>query len=123
MSYTESLEQLLIRARENKPAPMAINKLVELAYKSGEHDGWYRALKESDDMVQFYKAELEHVKDILIVYHSCLEEARNALQKSRHHKYCNRNELHHGVMITGITGDCGLDEILTTIHALREKYP
>ena len=40
--YTETLEQLLIRARTDKPGHMKIDDLVELAYKSGTHDEFYK---------------------------------------------------------------------------------
>lgn len=43
--YTESLKQLLVRARTGKPAFMELDRLVELAYKSGAHDEFYKQSK------------------------------------------------------------------------------
>ena len=43
--YTETLEQLLVRAKTDKPGHMSVNDLVELAYKSGAHDEFYKQSK------------------------------------------------------------------------------
>ena len=57
--YTETLEKLMQRANGEFKSTMTVPALVALAYKSGDHDGWYRAKEEVEHFKQLHKEAAE----------------------------------------------------------------